>query len=228
MIARRHFVTCPRRPARSAPIGPHSPGRLLACHLTYHGFMILDGPSLLAVPFQRAGPAPIELLSKTQRAQLARHAVVRTLAARAVVYTAGADAKSVFIIGDGVVKSFRDLPSGRRRIAAFLFARDVFGLAESGRYVNSVQAIVPVMLYEIEMTALAVLFKQDAHLELQCLCKAVHILRESQHHNIIIGRRDAAGRLAMFIALLLRQAGESRPQSEVAIPMTRSDIANYL
>ena len=190
--------------------------------------MIPDGPSLLAVPFQRADPAPIELLSKTQRAQLLRHAAVRSLAARAVIYTAGAEARSVFIIGDGAVKSFRDLPSGRRRIATFLFARDVFGLAEAGRYVNTTQAIVPVLLYEIEIAALTVLFKQDAHLELQFLCKAVHVLRESQHHNIIIGRRDAVGRLAMFVALLLRQGGAPRGRAEVDIPMTRSDIANYL
>jgi len=62
-----------------------------------HGSMILDAPSLRAVPFQRADPVPIELLSNAQRAQLARHAIVRTLPARAVVYTAGADAESVFM-----------------------------------------------------------------------------------------------------------------------------------
>jgi CRP/FNR family transcriptional regulator len=190
--------------------------------------MLPDGPSLLAVPFQRASLAPIELLSKTQQAQLSRHAAVRTLAARTVIYTAGAESRSVFIIGDGVVKSFRDLPSGRRRIAAFLFARDVFGLAEAGHYVNTVQAIEPVVLYEIELATLTTLFKQNSQLELQFLCKVVHVLREAQHHNIIIGRRDAAGRLAMFVALLLRQSGKARGQVEVTIPMTRSDIANYL
>ena len=55
--------------------------RLLACHLKLLTVsMILDAPSIFAVPFQRADPAPIELLSKAQRAQLARHAVVRSLA----------------------------------------------------------------------------------------------------------------------------------------------------
>ncbi len=190
--------------------------------------IIPSGPSIRAVPFQFAGPQPIELLSNAQRAELARHAVVRTLAPRAVIYTAGADARSAFIIADGAVKSFRDLPSGRRRIAIFLFARDVFGLAEAGRYVNTLQTITPVRLYEIQIGTLTVLFKHDADLELQFLCKAVHTLREAQHHNIMIGRRDAAGRLAMFVALLLRQAGHTRGPAEVTIPMTRSDIANYL
>jgi CRP-like cAMP-binding protein len=188
------------------------------------------GPSLRAIPFQRAGPEPVQLLSDAQRRELARHASVRYLPPRTVVYRAGATAKWVFIIGEGVVKSFRDLPSGRRRIGAFWFARDVFGLAEAGRYVNSLQTITPVRLYELDADTLAKLFKQDADLQFQFLCKAFHVLRESQHHNIIVGRRDAVGRVAMLLALLLRQSGGGRTHGplELAIPMTRSDIANYL
>ncbi len=190
--------------------------------------MIPGSPSLRAVPFQGHGTEPVELLSDAQREQLARHAVIRTFAARAVIYPAGAEARSIFMITDGVVKSFRDLPSGRRRIAAFWFPRDVFGLAESGRYVNTVQAVTPVRLHEIDVASLLILFKHAADLDLMFLCKAMHVLRETQHHNIIIGRRDAAGRVAMFIALLLRQGAQTRRSMEVTIPMTRSDIANYL
>ena len=186
----------------------------------------LRGPSLRAVPFLRAmGTEPIELLSDVQRQQLARHATVHVLPARKVVYRAGTAAESVFIVGDGVVKSFRDLPSGRRRITAFLFARDLFGLAASGHYVNTVQAITPIRIHEINVAALTQLFKHDAELELQFLCKAVHVLREAQHHNILIGRRDAAGRVAMFLRLLQKESVET---GDVAIPMTRSDMANYL
>jgi CRP-like cAMP-binding protein len=184
-------------------------------------------PSLRAVPFHLAAPEPIELLSNAQRTQLARHASLRTLAARTMVYQAGADATSVFIVGDGVLKSFRELPSGRRRIALFLFPRDVFGLAEAGRYVNSVQAVTPVRLYELGLADLTELFTRDGNLELQFLCKTFHILREAQHHNIIVGRRDAPGRVAMLLAMLVRQGCGSAGQ-DVSIPMTRSDIANYL
>src|SRR3954468_19939227 len=116
------------------------------------------GPSLRAVPFLKlAGfeSEPVELLSEHQRQQLLRHAVVRVVPARTVVYRAAAPADSVFIIGEGVVKSFRDLPSGRRRIAAFLFPRDLFGLARAGQYVNTVQTITPARLYEIGVHGLA-------------------------------------------------------------------------
>ena len=144
------------------------------------------------------------------------------------MYRAGAPASSVFIVGDGAVKSFRDFPSGRRRIVAFMFGGDIFGLARAGYYVNTVQTITAVRSYEVDVRALTELFKRDWELELQFLCKTIHVLREAQHHNIIIGRRSAVGRLAMLMGLLLKQNGRGPGEREVAMPMTRSDIANYL
>jgi CRP-like cAMP-binding protein len=192
---------------------------------------IRRGPSLRAIPLLKlAGfeAEPVELLSDTQRKLLLRHASVRDFPARTVVYRTGAPADSVFIIGDGVIKSFRDLPSGRRRIAAFFFARDLFGLAKAGHYVNTVQTITPVRAYELDVHVLAGLFRSDAELELQFLCKTIHVLRETQHHTIIVGRRDAVGRVAMLLRLLQRQSAPPDGPGDVPIPMTRSDIASYL
>jgi CRP-like cAMP-binding protein len=186
-------------------------------------------PSLRAIPFLQLAGAdsePIELLTSSQRQEIMRRAHQRDVAARAVIYSAGDVADGVFIIAAGVVKSFRDLPSGRRRIAAFMFARDLFGLAINGHYVNTVQAITPVSLYHVGLLALTDLFQSDSDIELPFLCKAMHVLREAQHHNIIIARHDAVGRLAMVLRLLEKENG--RPQDEVSIPMTRSDLANYL
>ena len=187
-------------------------------------------PALRGIPFlEHAGPgaAHVELLSETQRHKLLRRASVRSVPQRTTIYHAGARATSVFIIGDGVAKSFRDLPSGRRRIALFLFPGDVCGLAEAGHYVNSVQTITAARIYELNVQALTQLFRGDAELELQFLCKVVHVLREAQHHNILLGRRDAVGRLAMLLRLLQKQS-TARGQREIPMPMTRTDIANYL
>jgi CRP/FNR family transcriptional regulator len=185
-------------------------------------------PDIVAVPFLKPSHSgPVQLLSDAQRQQLMQHATVREFRPRAMVYRAGDPADSVFVIGDGVVKSYRDLASGRRRIATFLFARDLFGLAEAGHYVNNVQTITPVRLYEIRFETLTELFRREPGLELQFLCKIVHVLREAQHHAIIVGRRDAAGRLAMLLHLLQKQS-LSRGRTDIALPMSRSDIANYL
>jgi CRP/FNR family transcriptional regulator len=188
----------------------------------------LRGPSLRAVPFLRAASGPIELLSEPQRQQLASIATLHLFPARTVVYSAGAPAEAVFIIGHGAVKSFRDLPSGRTRIAAFLFAHDLFGLAEAGHYVNTVQAMTASTVYRIELCALADAFQRDSELELRFLCKAIHELREAQHHTIVVGQRHAVGRVAMLLRMLERQTAHCPGEKGVLIPMTRSDIANYL
>ena len=187
------------------------------------------GPSLRAVPFRKgATVGTIDLLSDSQRQQLAALATVQQFAARTIVYRAGADADAVFIISDGGTKSFRDLPSGRRRIAAFLFSGDLFGLAEAGHYVNTVQAMTPLTVYRLDISELARAFEQDSGLELQFLCKTIHTLREAQHHTIIVGRKHATGRLAMLLRLLERQTDHANGQKDLVIPMSRSDIANYL
>lgn len=189
---------------------------------------ITHGPEIVAVPFLKTSRSePVQLLSDAQRAQLMQRATVREFRARTMVYSAGAPATSVFVIGEGVVKSYRDLASGRRRIAAFFFPRDLFGLAEAGLYVNNVQTITPVLAYEIGMEALTDLFQRDPGIELQFLCKVVHVLREAQHHAIIVGRRDAVGRLAMLLRLLQKQS-LVHGRTNIALPMSRSDIANYL
>ena len=185
-------------------------------------------PELVAVPFLKAaGSEPVELLTEQQRLQLLQCATIREFPARTIVYRAGSPADSVFVIAEGVIKSYRDLASGRRRIAAFMFARDLFGLAEAGHYVNTVQTITPVRVYEIRFEALTELFQREPDIELQFLCKIVHVLREVQHHTIIMGRRDAAGRLAMLLRLLQKQS-QMRGHRDIALPMSRSDIANYL
>jgi CRP/FNR family transcriptional regulator, anaerobic regulatory protein len=186
-------------------------------------------PSIHAVHFrQQEGSRPVQLLSDRQRKKIADAATRMEVNARTILYREGAPAASLFFNGGGVVKTFRELPSGARRVQAFLFENDVFGLAENGRYVNTAQAITHAMLYKLPMDALAEMLRQDADLEYQFLCKVTHELRDAQHRAIVLARRDAPGRLAMFLNML--DTDVPRPADHAAIPlsMSRSDIAAYL
>jgi CRP/FNR family transcriptional regulator len=186
------------------------------------------GPTLRAVPFVET-PAPNDtiVLTSRQRQQLVQIGVLLRLPARKIIYREGAAADSVFAVMNGAVKSYSELRSGKRALCAFLFERDLFGLAERGRYVNSAQAVTPVEVYRLSMTQLTVLLKQDAELQFHFLAKVTHELRESHRRAVLIGRRDAAGRLAMFIQLMAaRRAGPA--SREVPLPMSRTDMADYL
>jgi CRP/FNR family transcriptional regulator, anaerobic regulatory protein len=126
-----------------------------------------------------------------------------------------------------VVKTFHDLPSGKRRVMSFLYADDLFGLAQSGHYVNSVETITPAAFYRMRVGALTDLLRRDADLAVHFLCKVTHDLRRSLQHAMILSRRDAAGRLTMFLRML-EQNAHLYHDSQIEIPMSRSDIANYL
>lgn len=168
-------------------------------------------------------------LTERQRQRLASVATRLQVKPRTIIYRDGDAADSIFIISDGVVIAFKEMPSGKRRVAGFRFPGDIFGLAERGVYLNTTRAITAVTLYRLPLDTLTTMLRQDRELELQFLCKVVDELRQTQRKSIIVARRDAPGRVAMFIDMLRQtRAGRGRAQDIVEIPMTRSDIGDFL
>ena len=185
------------------------------------------GPSLRAIPFGPGTKHAVGLLSSRQRSQIARIATAVQYPAGKVVYREGSNAQSVFIIASGTVKLFRDLPSGKRPVMAFLFPDDVFGLAQGGRYVNSAQTITPATLYSMRVATLTDALRHDADLAFQFLCKVTHELTGSLRHTVIVTRRDALGRVTMFLRML-EQDSRHGQDSRIEVPVSRLDVANYL
>ena len=109
----------------------------------------------------------------------------------------------------------------------FLFTDDVFGLAQSGHYMNSAQTITPVTLYRIRVATLADTLRRDADLAIQFLCKVTHELRKALRHTATVTRRDALGRVTMFLRMLEQDSHLGR-DSRIEVPMSRLDAANYL
>jgi CRP/FNR family transcriptional regulator len=188
------------------------------------------GPLLRTTPFdQITDGIATRVLTPRQRQELESLSTLVTINARGTVYRAGTHAGAVYICREGALKSFRELPSGKRRIMAFLFSRDLFGLSERGRYLNTVQALTRAVCYRIPIEPLQAVLRKDAELEFQFLCKLVHELREVQYHTVMVGRRSAAGRVAMFLTLLEKNlASDGTKRTTIPLPMSRSDIAEYL
>jgi CRP-like cAMP-binding protein len=187
------------------------------------------GPAINAIPFLKGTATRTQLLTDRQREELMRIGTRLRLPSRMVIYREEVPADWVFVVVEGVVKSYKDLPSGKRVVGAFLFPRDLFGLAENGKYVATAQAITRVTLYRLPVDALTELLMHDPGLQFQFLAKVTHELRDSQRRAILINRRDAVGRLAMFLTLMRQHAPrEAEGDLDVPLPMSRSDIANFL
>jgi CRP/FNR family transcriptional regulator len=167
-------------------------------------------------------------LTAAQRRRLMALATRVRLGPRTIIYREGDPLSDIFIVGEGLVKSFRDLASGRRRIVTFLFPRDVFGLAETGRYVNTTKTITASLIYRIPSETLTAALQRDAELQFRFLCKVTEKLRDSQRQTIVLGRRDAIGRLAMFFKMLEPHGTRRHHDGLIPVPMSRTDIAEYL
>ena len=167
------------------------------------------------------------VLTPRQRQEIAGLATEVSYGRRVIVYRENAPEAFIFVCREGTLKSFRELPSGKRRVMTFRFPGDLFGLAEDGRYVNTVQAVTPAKCYRIPIEPLRAKLRQDAELQYQVLCRVTHELREAQRRSIMLGHRSATGRLAMFLKLLQRTLNPLVPGA-IPLPMSRSDIANFL
>jgi CRP/FNR family transcriptional regulator, anaerobic regulatory protein len=186
--------------------------------------------SISAMPFAycRNGAAPLPLDS-AQTERLARIGSVVRFAKGARIYEEGGKADSIYNVIKGEVKTFCALSSGRRRVTAFLFPGDLMGLAENGRYTSTAQAITELTTYRLPLAALDPVLRSDPALEHGFLCKLCNDLCAAQAHAITLGRRDAHGKLAMFLhELAANRPLASAVPTRVFLPMTRSDVADYL
>jgi CRP-like cAMP-binding protein len=191
-----------------------------------------QGPAIGAVTlWESSGGTRAQLLSDEERAQLALIASVVRFKKNALVYLTGHQAEAVFVIISGVVKAFRTAANGSEQIAAFLFADDLFGLSEEGKYANSAKAVTAVTAYRLPVAALKGMLVKDAGLEFHVICKLCHELREAQRHAFLLGRRRALTKIVMFLQLLEQhqiQAGGVTRTSDIYLPMDRSDIGEYV
>jgi CRP-like cAMP-binding protein len=186
-------------------------------------------PALRGIPLlDTDSNQPVRLLSTRQRHDLAAIAVRERVPRRTILYREHAPATSVFIVGQGIVKVFRDLPNGKRPVLAFLFPEDIFGLIEAGHYVSTAQTVTDAVVFRMPLVVLRDTLAFDAELGLQFLCKVTHQLRESQRHRIAIERRDAVGKMATFLRRLDQRHTHGERHGVIHMPMTRSDVAGYL
>ena len=187
-------------------------------------------PRFDSVPFLNSGQSaePI-LLTDFQRKTL-EHIGERVHArAHAAIYDAGHRADAVFVVIEGVLKSYRKLRSGKIATSTFLFRHDIFGLAERGRYLNSIKALTPVTLHRLPLAELVPLIQRDPHLQFKFLMKVTQAVRDAQRRAILIGRHDAVGRMAMFLMMMMRQHRLAVGHDcDVPLPMSRTDIASFL
>jgi CRP/FNR family transcriptional regulator len=162
-------------------------------------------------------------------ARLATIAVVTEVSAGQCFIGEGEPANSFFNITAGTAKLFKLLPDGRRQITGFVATGHFLGLAVSDTYAFGAEAIERVRYCRFPRAKLRTLLDDFPLMEKRLLEVAANELVAAQEQMLLLGRKTARERLASFLLLQSRQGmpcGHLRQR--FWLPMTRSDIADYL
>jgi CRP/FNR family transcriptional regulator len=165
-------------------------------------------------------------------AEVARlSALMRTTAVDAgeSVIDEGELAESFFNVTAGSLRLYKLLADGRRAVTGFLFPGDFLGLPFQAEYGATAEAMGPAILCRFPRREVEALFSEIPNLERRLLGLAANDLARAQDQMLLLGRKTAAERVATFVTLLSkRQAQRHLPPNPIHLPMTRTDIADYL
>jgi CRP/FNR family transcriptional regulator, nitrogen fixation regulation protein len=138
--------------------------------------------------------------------------------AGAEIYAQGEKASGLYQIEFGAVRIYRLLADGRRQISAFHLVGEVFGFEADGTHHFFAEAVAATGVRVLRLPA-------DADLSRELLPLALRGLVRAQEHLLLLGRQNAAERVAAF---LLDMAERQGGLNEFDLPMSRQDIGDYL
>ncbi len=137
--------------------------------------------------------------------------------------------KYVFTVTAGALRRTRTLADGRRLVAGFLMPGDYIGFSGAPRYRHTIEAIVGSTLCAVSREDMRALCEAHPGLEHELMERACVELDATRDKLMSLARMTPPERLAGF---LLDMAGRRRRQglddAVLQLPMTRTDIADYL
>jgi CRP/FNR family transcriptional regulator len=141
----------------------------------------------------------------------------------------GETATHFFNLTEGTVKVYKLLPDGRRQITGFLFAGDLLGLAANDSYTYSAEALTPVTVCRFPRRQFERLLEEYPRMERRLVSIASNELAAAQEQMVLLGRKTAHERIASFLLMLAaREERIGHRGDALRLPMTRTDIADYL
>jgi CRP/FNR family transcriptional regulator len=143
------------------------------------------------------------------------------------VFPEGDYSESVYEVVRGMVRLYRLLPDGRRQITGFASAGNLIGLAPEGLCLYAAEAITEVALRRYKRTGIERMIDQDPGFARRLLAVTSHELQAAQDQIVLLGRKSAAEKVASFLLLMADRHGR-KSDTQVTLPMSRGDIADYL
>lgn len=145
------------------------------------------------------------------------------------IFTEGEDAHFIYTVADGIVRVSRHTDHGRRQVLALMLPGDVFGLPDSGIYLNTAEVACPATLYRVPWEDMRDLLLREPALQLSLLVKVAYDFREAQRRIMVLGQHNTYQRLAgLLLDFAQHPAFFDADEETLTLPLTRFDIADYL
>ncbi|MFY0610861.1 MAG: helix-turn-helix domain-containing protein [Hyphomicrobiaceae bacterium] len=145
------------------------------------------------------------------------------------VFSEGDGVTHVYRVEAGHVCIYRMLADGRRQIVDFAFPGDFVGLGAVGHHTTNAEATERTRLQSLPVAELRRIVRDSPQLGLDLYAALSEELASTRELLISIGQKTAQERVAGFLLLLSeRNARRSEDPDTIVLPMTRTDIADYL
>jgi CRP/FNR family transcriptional regulator, anaerobic regulatory protein len=143
------------------------------------------------------------------------------------VFLAGDDAEWFFEVETGAVMLYRILEDGRRQLVEVVFPGGICGLTTGASYESCCETLMPSVLRSYKRAELS---RSDG-LRARIMDRLQGQLSAMHDHAVSLGRKTAEERVCSLILRIHEIADTSMAAGEtnsVALPMTRTEIADYL
>jgi CRP/FNR family nitrogen fixation transcriptional regulator len=140
------------------------------------------------------------------------------------LFRPGDSAEFYFKVLKGAVRSCRVLADGRRHVGEFFLAGDFIGLDAAESYAFAAEAIVATTLIRYSRRKVEALAAEEPRIG-QSLVEIMRLgLAAARERMLLLAHMTAMERIASFLLDL----SERRSDGRIILPMTRTDIGDYL
>lgn len=137
--------------------------------------------------------------------------------------------KYVYNFSSGVSAVERLASDGRRQIMTFVYPGDFIGITFGASYSFSARALTDVTACKWHIRDLEMLYAKYPKLETRVHEIATRVLAGTMDQIFVLGRKNAVEKIAYFLLYIdKRQVKYDEHTDYFTLPMTRSDIADYL
>jgi CRP/FNR family transcriptional regulator, nitrogen fixation regulation protein len=156
-----------------------------------------------------------------------RIGVVRSYPRKSQIIREDEAADHVYEVVSGTVCTCKMLREGRRQIAGFYFAGDIFGLESAKQHAVAVEAITSAQVRIFKKRALNALASSNLEVADRLLALTTRELARKQDHLLLLLSATAEERIICFL-IEMTQRASPREDDRIDLPMSRRDIADYL